>query len=446
MSSAVPPTILNHPDHMPSILKGLQVLGTGTDEVKKLREFHASDKLAKKAAGDFTTYASSTPVQIVPVSAPIFMTTSAIKSAYVNGNFSYIKQLEATASADLNPVYDNIKRNGDAAWRKVSQDGQDYWMSWGPSGFVWTYTDPTSTKQVQATASGDPPKVLQYVQFGTYSQNAQICGIHTYNLTLPTMIVESVLALIISKCLSSFIAEGLDFLVSAFASELGAAALEVGLELTFVCPEFVLPLVATCIVFAIAFIGISYFWDWINRKYTIRLQIFNYDPNYEWRIFRQYMDNGVIPGHDNGLLDFNLPKTIPANSVQTPPGFGGITSLDSACYYGEVIWNNDNTIFEGVGFAFTAMRTQPYGVPGFQFGFLCPRFADNKLAINDGTMDSKTYYNNVKDNNKWVSNPMHGQITSVDSTVVNYSLDALSGASDNLYNILINIKPYNSSL
>jgi len=399
----------------------------------------------KKKKSKTTSSTTPSTVEVTPTSAPLFLTTNYNRQQYQNGNFNYIKQLESKASADLDPVFQNIKNNGDASWRKVSNGGQEYWVSWGNKGCVWSYTDPTAVQTHNQT--GSDPKYLKSVQFGTYSESAMIAGIHTYNLGLTTMVVESVLAMIIAKTLSSFIAEGLDFVVSAFTTELGLAAAEIGLELTFVCPEVVLPLVATCIVFAIAFIGLSYLWDWISRHYTLRCQIFNGDPNYEWGVSKQYMGNAVISGHDDGKLSFNLPKTVSPGSVQFPPGFSGpgITSLDSACYYGEVIWKNDNTILEGLSYAIRVDFNYNQNGQGFCHAFDCPRFSDNQLAISNGAMDPKQYFQQVDKNNQWQKNPLNGSITSTNGTVVKYSCDGLSGNKDNLYNIILFINPTTNS-
>ncbi|KAF2069477.1 hypothetical protein CYY_009210 [Polysphondylium violaceum] len=434
-------SLLNDPDHLPNLLQGFKILGFANDEVKRLSKLHTEEKLTRLTNGAASFTSHQEPIQIKPVSAPVFITNQAVKNAYINGDFHFIKQLEAIASADLNAIYDNIKRNGDAAWRQVVQDGVVYWVSWGKNGMVWTYSDPKDNSPISTNPSS-PTKYIQTVQFGTYSSNAGICGIHAYNLTTTTLVVESIIALIIAKVISGFIATGIDFVVSIFTAQLAAAALELGLELSFVLPEFVIPLVITCLIFAIAFIGISYLWNFINRKYTIRLQIFNYDPNYEWRVAKHYMDNGVIPGHDNGQLSFNLPKTLPARSVVVPPGFTGpITTLDSACYYGEVIYNNRNTVLEGLGFGLRVERVS-HGNPGFNVAFDGPRFSHNRIAIETGNMDPEHFYYMVKHNNSWLPNPLQGNLTTIESTSLNYSMDALSGSPDNLYNIIINIKPY----
>ncbi|KAF2068519.1 hypothetical protein CYY_010154 [Polysphondylium violaceum] len=429
--------MLNNPDYMPRAIRGARIIGTATDAVKKFKEHHS------RKGYNYNPYDDNT-VNIEPTSAPMFMTTNWSKVNYQACNYSYIKLMEEQASADLNPIYDNIKKNGDAAWRQVSQDGQDYWMSWGPSGFVWTYTDPSSMNKIYTSNSDSDPKVQMVVQFGTYSQSAQIAGIHSYNLTTKTLLGESVIALIVAKCLSGFIADGLDFLVTAFASRLAAAALEIGLDLTFALPEFVLPLVATCIVFTVVFIGLSYLFDWLDRKYTIRLQMFNWDDKYEWDCVNQYMSNALIPGHDDGILRFNLPKMVQPGTVIVPPGFD-ITTLDSICYYAMVIWNNDFTFMQGCSFSVNMSRNygkyDPYHVDdGFTWAFNCPRWSNNQQALQDGSMDPEQYLNRVKKNNEWDPYPLkNSKVVTNDNTLVNFSVDYLEGAKDNLYNVLINI-------
>jgi len=433
---------LNHPDHMPSMIKGLKIHGTATDAIKKYREYHLEQKKIKQQQLGYNPYGGDVTVQ--PTAAPIFMTTKWNQMNYQASNFPYIKQLEAQASADLNPVYDNIKKYGSDAWRQVSdEDGTVYWMSWCPTGFVWTWTDPSKTTTVRAS-NGDDVK-YSLTEFGSYSQSAQICGIHTYNLQAGELIGEGIIALLFAKCLSGFIADGLDFVVSAFATRLGAAALEIGLDLTFTLPEFVLPLVATCVVFAIVFVGLSYLFDWLNRKYTIKCQIFNWDTKYQWSCQKQYMSNAVIPGHDDGILNFNLPKMLAAGDHPPIPGAFDIKVLDSVCYYAQVIWNNDFTFMQGCSMAIEVSRDfgkyDPYHVDdGFSWAFNCPRWSDNQQALKDGIMDPEQYLNQVKKNNEWDHYPLkNSKVVTADKVLINFALDALEGGKDNLYNVLINI-------
>ena len=51
-------------------------------------------------------------------------------------------------------------------------------------------------------------------------------------------------------------------------------------------------------MFGVIFIGIAYLYDWLNRKYTIRLQVFNWDPTSEWNVNGQYLSNAKIAGDD----------------------------------------------------------------------------------------------------------------------------------------------------
>ncbi|HGJ5855365.1 hypothetical protein [Arsenophonus nasoniae] len=70
------------------------------------------------------------------------------------------------------------------------------------------------------------------------------------------------------------------------------------------------------------------------------------------------------------------------------------------------------------------------------YAFECPRFSDNKQAADDGITQPKYYYENVK----WNNNPISFNIQSTkDKTPVSFQLDALRGAKNDTYNVLINI-------
>lgn len=86
-----------------------------------------------------------------------------------------------------------------------------------------------------------------------------------------------------------------------------------------------------------------------------------------------------------------------------------------------------------------ALKTKlPDRDEGFMWAFDCPRWSDNKQAGSNGLQDPKSYRNNAP----WNSNPLGFTITSTSRMLpVSFGVDALSGASDDLYNVMININP-----
>ncbi|KAF2071679.1 hypothetical protein CYY_007012 [Polysphondylium violaceum] len=420
--------ILNHPDHMPNIFPGLKVIGPAVDDIPSFRAQHVNFD------------ARGIPAQIRPLSAPVLQTTSYVKSAYQNCNFPLVKQIEQMASEDLNGVYQNIINNGFGAFQRVELDGKPFYATWSRGGMVWGYTE--FIKPV----NDDPNiKYEAQVQFGSYAETAMIAGIHSYNLRLPDLLVEGILAGLMVKVFAGYVAEGLSFVATAFAARLGLILAEWGIELAFALPEFVIPLVAACIVFTIVFVGLSYLWDWLNRKYTVRTQFFNWDPTQEWEIDGQYCNNAIIPGYDGGALKFNLPKMLPPGSTVTPPGWSGpVQALDAICFYGESIWNNDSLFLQGLSMCVRVRRNNTDD--GFMWVYNNPRFSSNQQAILNGTNDPYTTYETCFRDNLWDQNPSQAaKVVSNTRNVIRYGMDYLNGAPDNLYNVIINIGPPNSA-
>ncbi|KAF2074795.1 hypothetical protein CYY_003898 [Polysphondylium violaceum] len=383
-----------------------------------------------------------TTTQAVPYKQPLLNTTPQNKSYYQTNNFAQIAQLEQKANSDITPIYGNITAQGQAAWTLVEdpKSGQQYYMSWSQYGSVWTYTQ-SITPSTEAQLAAEPTTTYQaVVQFGTYSQTSSVAGIHSYNLGLTTMVVESVVALILAKCMSSFIADGLGFLVSQFAIRLTQAAVELGFEsFSFAVPEFLIGAVAGCLCFAIIFIGIAYLWNWLNRLYTLRVQVFNWDTNYNWQLTSQGFSNAVNPGQDSNQtqLGITLDKMVSAGGVVYPPGFNPVTPLDSVCYYAVIVYENDQTFAEGASFAIQSIRNNDT-TQGFTYAFNCPRFADNGQYVVNSVVDPTTFLTTAE--SKWVSTPQTQTIqVTPDNTPVTVSFDYLEGASNDTYNININI-------
>ena len=406
-----------NPEALPSFFRDVEIVGSAHLELPKYREFYA--------LADVST--SPQNCQVSSESSPILLASKTVKEVYQSNDFAKIKELEAKAQKDLGAVYTNVATNKEKAWTKVKKDNKEFYMSWSQTGSMWAYTESNS--------SADGTTYQAVVQIGTYSSSSQIVGIQTYNLTLPTLLVESVIAYILARAVSSIIADGLGFLFTRFAIYLAEAAAEAGLEaFSFTISAATLSSVATCLVFAIVFIGLAYLWNWLNRKYTIRLQIYNWDDTNSWKATgRPYLSNAKIAGDDQ-KFDFTLPKMVKPGGVVTPPGFDPVETLDSVCYYAVVVWENDNTFLEGCSMA---IGMQKEGInEGFMWAFDCPRFSNNQQGADDGLQDPKTYRNK----NPWNQKPLGFQIQSTSTKIpVSFALDALSGASDSLYNINIHI-------
>lgn len=406
---------------LPEFLRDIEIVGPASAEVQKYKRLHAASP-AFSACSDVPVTAESTPV---------LLATQVVREAYQSNNFALIKQLETDAQNDVQPIYTNISSKGADAWTKVRSGGKEFYMAWSGTASVWAYTD--SITPVTAN-DGSGTTYQAVVQFGTYTATGKIAGIHTYNLSLPTLVVESAIAYIVARAVSGIIAEGLGFLVARFSLFLVQAAVEIGLEgFAFSVSTAAIGAVASCLAFAVVFIGLVYLWNWLNRKYTIRLQVFNWDSNSDWKVPAQYMSNAKIPGGTSDV-NFTIPKLVAPGDIVTPPGFDPVVALDSVCSYAVIIWENDNTFMEGCSMALQVTRGSSQD--GFMWAFDCPRWSDNQQAASNGIQDPKSYRNNAP----WNPNPKSFSITATPANVpVTVAVDALSGASDNLYNSIINI-------
>ena len=411
---------------LPEFFRDVEVVGPATLEVEKYRALHA------RTLGNYFAANPKTDIEVKSNFSPVLLATKSVKEAYQSNNFSKIKQMEKDAQKDLQPIYTNVSTKGASAWTKVRKNGKEFYMSWSSTGSMWAYTD-SITPVAKNSLTGETT-YQAVVQVGSYTATGKIAGIQTYNLTLTTLLVESAIAYIVARAVSGIIAEGLGFLVARFAMFLAEAAAELGLQgFAFFVSEAALATVASCLVFAVVFIGLAYLWNWLNRKYTIRLQIFNWDDKSDWSAAGQYMSNAKIAGGDE-KMDFNIPKLVAPGDIVVPPGFEPVEALDSVCSYAVVVWENDNTFMEGCSMAVKMKQSGTEN--GFMWAFDCPRWSDNKQAAKNGLEDPKTYRNNAN----WNSSPRNFAINATPSSIpVNFALDALSGASDDLYNIIINV-------
>lgn len=402
---------------LPSFFKGVEIVGNAADEAKKM----------KRSNGPLKT--ENIECELKVDQPPMLITNHKIKDIYVKNNFAYIKRLETLARKDLDPIYNNISTKGASAWTKVRKDGKEFYLAWSQGGSMWAYA--TDTKEIRS--SDNETTYQQTVQIGTYSGSSGVLGMQKYKFQTPVLVGEIILSYIIARALSQIVADGLGFLVANLAVYVCRAAAELGFA-SFSCtiPTALLSGVATCLIFTVVFIGLTYLWQRLNRKYTIRLQVFNWDEDHEWKAIQEVRSNAKIAGGSGKEVSFTLPKYVPSGSDVCPPGFDPVEILDSVCYYAVVVWENDNTFMEGCSMALKMQMGDTN--EGFMWAFDCPRFSDNQHAGDNGMQDAKTYLKNCK----WNKKPKGFEIVS-GNVPVSFALDALSGASDNLYNINIHI-------
>lgn len=406
-----------NPEVLPEFFRNVKIVGSSESQIPKYREMH-TDLMA--------TLPTKVDCPVTLHKPPMLLATDEVKQTYQNSNFGAIKSLETKAQDDLKAVYSNVAQKKGKAWSLVESEGKQFYMTWSDTGSMWAYTEQAPTKT----------SLEAVVQIGTYSASTKIVGIHSYNLTVPAIVTEAVIALIVAVAVSGIVADGLAFAVTALALYMCEAAAAMGLEsFSFTISAAALGGIAFALVFVVVFIGLTFLWNWINREYTIRLQVFNWDENNDYTCQRYYGSNTKIPGQDQDTVSFKLPAMVPANSVVTPPGFIPVKTLNNVCYYAIVIWKNDNTILEGLSMSL-AIQQGNTGDNGITWAFDCPRFGDNKQGAVGGSLrDPKSFL----DNAPWNSNPKSFSITAPSGVPVSVTLDSLSGADNDLYNTIINI-------
>jgi hypothetical protein len=99
------------------------------------------------------------------------------QQAWANNDMAAIEQFKAKASADLDPIYQNIKAKGNDAWIQVESEGQQFYISYTQNATIWAYTvDIPSAK-----ADSDTKDTI--ISIGSYSATANFLGISTYTWT-----------------------------------------------------------------------------------------------------------------------------------------------------------------------------------------------------------------------------------------------------------------------
>ncbi|KAF2069084.1 hypothetical protein CYY_009595 [Polysphondylium violaceum] len=425
---------INHPEDIPNIFGALKILSHDTIEKEQ-------SNLVARPEADCLSADNDTPTEheVAPCKTPQILTTKENRAAYQTNNWAKINEIAQTSEKALKPLYSNIASKGDDAWTKVkSSNGNEFCMTWNDEAAIWAYTE-SITPSNEAQLTENPKTTYQaVVQIGTYVKSKTILGLHSYNFGIASLIGTSIASLLVARTISTFIAEGLGFTTASFAARMTSIAARIGIRNTvFRIAARALSALGSCILFAVVFVGISLLWDWLNRLYTVQIQILNWD-NSDWTVGEHYESNAKIPGDEAYGPDFNkkIPKMVSAGSVVTPPDFGPIKTLDSICYYALIVYQNNSTFMEGCD-AVINVKCSDYTDSqnqGFTYGISVPRFKDNKHAISNGIHNGQSF---IKDESQWKSEK--GVSTHWNGKQITASLKDLSGAKDNFYDVIINI-------
>lgn len=247
------------------------------------------------------------------------------------------------AQQDIGPIHEHLKLHPIDGGTRVRCEGKEFFLTWTDSGSMWAHS-------IEEKRSDDGNSFQVVVQIGTYSQSSQVVGIQTYNITTSVFAPAAVIALIVAGAVAGVIAIGLAVSAAAIATAAETAAGALGYTATFGVPVGAVTGLVFAVVFAIVFIGLVYLLDWLNRKYTIRLQIQNWDKDNDWELDGAYYNNAVVAGDKEQKFEpITIPKVIDGPIL--PPGFLPVEPVDTVRYYAAIVWENDNRFLKGCSMA-----------------------------------------------------------------------------------------------
>ena len=406
---------------LPPFLQGAEYIGSVSDLVDTM--------LVKNTKLCMNTSSPTAHFDVGLEKQSEMITTSSNKRAFIQNNFGEINRIKKTASNEVSKLYKYIIDKKFDAWKCIKSDGKEYYVANNGTAAMWVCLE-SETQQVE----NDKTKFIKKYQIGTYSSAGNILGISSYNFTTFSTVTASILAYIIVHALSILLASAIDAVAETFLAALVSGAQAVGLPATFAYAAASLTgFIIYALITIIIFFGILYAWDFINRKYYINVNIYNWDKKETWIIDKCVEDNAVTSSQTK-VKDIVLPPASP--STFTPPGFKPLTPLEELCFYVSCTWTNDSTFLQGLGM-YVRFRKDNEPNTGFMWAFDCPRFGDNK----HGAKNTPSHLGNYSNNAKFSDSPLNFQIalTDVKKTRVSFGLDALSGADNNTYNVLINI-------
>ncbi|KAF2072556.1 hypothetical protein CYY_006131 [Polysphondylium violaceum] len=383
-------------------------------------------------------------------SPPQLLMTNEVKKIYQSNNWSAIKKLQDQANKDLSAMMSNIQNHPLNSWFEVQDDTdptQYYYYTFDKinGSYAWCWCNAVNP----AFDPFNPNiKLMAPVQYGVYSTTTSIAGIHSYNLGLATVLPEVAVASILSLFISKALGKGINFLASDLTKMISDAATEAGCELVFSIASSALGIVCGCVVFAIVFIGISYLWNFFNKRFQIYVSVYNWDPVNDWQIPVQALSNGVNPGQDsNNNINLQIPKQVPqgshiGKSVSLPPDIASelMHTMEAVVNYATIAYENTHTFAQGLSFSFNCSMVKNPNT-GFTYAFQCPWVASNAQYIEGTVQDPNSFLSKARSH--WVEKT--GPLTvNVAGMPVSCWIDDLTGGdaqgSDN-YQVAIHINP-----
>ncbi|KAI3596378.1 hypothetical protein WG66_003082 [Moniliophthora roreri] len=360
--------------------------------------------------------------------------TAASRQQWANNDVAAITAKRDQAQKELQPIYDNIQKNGENAWVLLEYEGDQYYASWTETATVWAYV-----KEQQSDSQASDEVKTSIISIGSYAANSELLGLSGYVWNnLPITITAGIISAAIVYLMRSLIAEGITWGISFAASRLAQAAAAVGSQqLAALVPASVARLGGLIVggVLGVAlFLAIMWLSDILFRQYFLTVSVFNFDPDHAWNTIAWYDDNAEISNDEWRTVE--ITKFVPAGGQVYPPGFNPPTAVDSVVTYLCIAFTNINTFLEGLGVGMTMGRDD--SAQGLALKYVVRRFADNQMGLqgingNPSSFNLSNYY----DGGSWVTS--NTTQTTVGNLTVNGYSRYLSGAPDNAYEYIVNI-------
>ncbi|KAF7161923.1 hypothetical protein CNMCM5623_007338 [Aspergillus felis] len=408
---------------------------------------HVPDVIRKRALKDGVLNVGDAPSDGLAGYMP-----AALQKAYQTGDYNTIQNYTTMTANDLNPIYQNIQNNQNAAFFEVENksDGTVYNLSISghpdnPNGYMWVYAYPPSPDSGSSRASGTtgsstPPKLTQVAQIGTYSSSGQTLSISNRiwsdtTIEVTASIISTIVTTIVFKYLKNFMtSQDSDSAMEVAATEAGEELVDDGVVTAVDWAGMVAGMSAFgvgIVAGAIIFFFFLFITNYIDVTFTLAVNIYNWDPNHSYIVNNPYEDNAVISGGQT-----YTPQTIdqPTNEIKLPDGFA--PTVQTVYSYLTVTFTNSQTIAEGLGIGMIVQSSD--GSTGFGLKYDCPWSKSNTLGLTGGVNDPEGYY---EDPNTWAPEGSYGAT----STLPEYNIPlsctttALSGASDHFYQFDVHI-------
>ncbi|ESK82695.1 pyk10-binding protein 1 [Moniliophthora roreri MCA 2997] len=386
------------------------------------------DSLAKD-----TVPRATHPPEIKPIYSELYL-TAAGRQQWANNDLAAITAKRDQARKELQPIYDNIQKNGENAWALLEYEGDQYYASWTETATVWAYA-----KDEQSDSQASNEVKTSIISIGSYAMNAEFLGVSGYVWdNLPITIGASLVALTFATLVQPVISEGATWGLRYAASQLASAAASAGItSLAELVPASVASAGGLAIIGIIGialFLAVIWLADIIFRQYYLTVNVFNFDPDHAWNSITWYDDNAVISNGE--WKPVAIPKYSPAGDRLYPPGFDPPNALESVVTYLCIAFTNVNTFLEGLGIGMLMARDD--GARGLALKYVVERLSDNEMGLQGITSNLVNFdLSNYYEGDGWVQSNS-AQTTVGDLTVTGYT-PYLSGAPGSSYEFTVTI-------